>query len=214
MRQGEKGRAPKLDVATTTSTVEATCAPTSTPCLLHCMWRQTICCRNDPVLAAAPRSATPSWSPLPWPRSSWTVPPSAASCALLTDAWDTRSPTSPSSRATTSGSVPWRARSAVSSTTWRGSRPPSRHACGSWTRRRWSALARARRCAAATLRAMPLTVTAPPTRATSGAFASTCWSPRRGCPGRLLPGAGQRAPARGRRGPAGACPGGRAARRW
>jgi hypothetical protein len=46
-------RAPKFDVATTTSTKEAACAPTSTPSSAHFTSGWTICCPRELVPAAS-----------------------------------------------------------------------------------------------------------------------------------------------------------------
>ena len=58
-------RAPKFDVATTTSTKEAACAPTSTPSSPHFTSGWTISCPSGPVPAGRPSSLTQSSSP--WP---------------------------------------------------------------------------------------------------------------------------------------------------
>src|SRR5919106_237190 len=104
---GEEGvrKAPKSGVATATSTLEATCAPTSTPFSRQftCWW--TTSCLSGRARGLRPGSQTPIWSRSRSPRCSWGSPTTASSWRSPATASRTCFPTCPSSPATTSGSA-------------------------------------------------------------------------------------------------------------
>src|SRR6266545_819155 len=80
-------RVPRVGVAPATSTMEASCTPTSTPSSSHCTSPSTSCLAHAVGQDGDPSSPMPSWSAWRSPRSCSGSAPSAAGCGLLASGW-------------------------------------------------------------------------------------------------------------------------------
>jgi hypothetical protein len=187
-------RAPRVDVATASSTSwEASCAPTSTPSVSHSTSPSTSCWVPVAGPAGHPSSATPNWSVWPSPKCCSGSAPSGAGCASPVNGWATCSRICQRPRPTTAAFVgprrwsPWPSRTS----------PPTPRAGATnsaWsTRPRCRVPPRGRPSSARRWPAMPAMATARVTTATSGASGSMCWPPVMGCrwPGVWPPQAGR-----------------------